>query len=110
VAQKLYIGNIPVEITDESLRPLLRKYDLHWVTIVADPETQQSRGIALAEVEHAQAAVSDINGEEYEGQRLHVVAIPETQSGRDVVYGRRVHRAHEKPGAPLRQPDEPDLE
>jgi RNA recognition motif-containing protein len=77
VSTSLYIGNLPWSATAESLGELLRteaQVDVESARVVTDRETGRSRGFGFVEVaqEHAEHAIAQLNGFEFEGRALTV--------------------------------------
>ncbi len=92
MGNRLYIGNLSFETTEEVLRALLaedgRKVkDIH---IVTDRETGRPRGFAFAEMANegeAQAAMQALDGRDLDGRALKVneakERAPRSGGGRD---------------------------
>ena len=87
MGNRLYVGNLPFSITEDSLRATLEEgggtcKDIH---IVTDRETGRPRGFAFAEMSNdaeAQAASDTLDGKELEGRNLTVnEAKPRTEGG-----------------------------
>lgn len=74
---RLYVGNLPFSITEDSLRAALEQSggtckDVH---IVTDRETGRPRGFAFAEMssdQEAQAVIDAWDGKELDGRNLTV--------------------------------------
>lgn len=73
---KLYVGNLPFNITEEDLRELFAPYgDLDTVQLITDRHTGQSKGFGFAEMlnnSHADAAIKALNESEYKGRKIKV--------------------------------------
>jgi RNA recognition motif-containing protein len=77
MGNRLYVGNLPFSITEDSLRAALEETggtckDIH---IVTDRETGRPRGFAFAEMAddaQAQAAIAAMDGKDLEGRNLTV--------------------------------------
>jgi len=85
MSKKLFVGNLPYTTTEDALRDLFsgEGRNVSRVTIVTDRDTGRSRGFAFVEMatdEEAQAAVTALNGADFDGRTL------------------RVDLAHDKPG------------
>jgi RNA recognition motif-containing protein len=75
MANKIFVGNLPANATEESLRRLFLKhgYPVREVELVSDGGS--TRGIAfvdLAPYANRRHAVNDINGNNFHGRRLIV--------------------------------------
>ena len=73
---KLYVGNLPYNITEEDLRELFLPYgELDTVQLIKDRHTEQSKGFGFAEMlnnSHADAAIKALNESEYKGRKIKV--------------------------------------
>lgn len=72
---KLYVGNLPYSMTDDSLRELFADHgNVQSANIVMDRETGRSRGFGFVEMDDADGrkAVEEMNGAECDGRRLVV--------------------------------------
>ncbi|MHC4547497.1 MAG: RNA recognition motif domain-containing protein [Planctomycetota bacterium] len=74
---KLFVGNLPYTTTEDHLRELFEAdgRTVAQITIVTDRDTGRSRGFAFVEMgspEDAQAAVSALNGSDFDGRSLRV--------------------------------------
>jgi RNA recognition motif-containing protein len=83
----LYVGNLPFDVTEDSLRAALQQgggtcKDIH---IVTDRETGRPRGFAFAEMANdaeAKAAIGRLDGQPFGGRNLTVnEAKPRPASG-----------------------------
>ena len=76
MAQKLYVGNLPYSINDDSLRDLFAPAGtVTSATIITDKMSGRSKGFGFVEMgseEEAKAAIDMFNGKEYEGRNLTV--------------------------------------
>jgi len=77
MSKKLFVGNLPYTTTEDALRELFGAdgRNVSRVTIVTDRDTGRSRGFAFVEMatdEEAQAAVSALNGTDFDGRTLRV--------------------------------------
>ena len=86
MGNRLYVGNLSFDITEDSLRAALEQHggtckDIH---IVSDRETGRPRGFAFAEMANesdAQAAISALDGKDLDGRNLTVAATPPAATG-----------------------------
>lgn len=74
---KLYVGNLPHSTTDSSLSEFVSKagFNVASALVIKDKLTGQARGfgfVELAEGSDLQRAVSDLNGQSFEGRALTV--------------------------------------
>jgi RNA recognition motif-containing protein len=83
MAQKLYVGNLPFQVTEDDLRNLFSPHgQVHSVNIIADRETGRPRGFAFVEMDGAEAAIQALDGHEFGGRNLKVnVARDRPQGG-----------------------------
>ena len=72
----IYVGNLPYNITEEQLRELFEQYGpVVSLRIIKDKFTGNAKGFAfveMAELEHGQQAVEQLNGKEFGGRTLRV--------------------------------------
>ncbi len=83
---RLYVGNLPFSVEESSLRALFEQNEreVTEVHLVTDRETGQLRGFGFVEMgssEHADAAIRELNGYEFEGRQLHVNEAHERAGG-----------------------------
>lgn len=73
---KLYVGNISFKTQEDELKGLFEtKGEVLSVKILKDRDTGRSRGIGFVEMssdEAAQAAIDELNGQEFQGRNLKV--------------------------------------
>jgi RNA recognition motif-containing protein len=74
---KLFVGNLPLNVTESALRTLFVRhgYDVSDIDLVREPLTGQSQGFAyvtLSPSADPSRAIEDINGNDFEGRRLMV--------------------------------------
>jgi cold-inducible RNA-binding protein len=73
---KLYVGNLPYEMTEEKLEALFSEAGhVASAKIITDRQTGQPRGFGFVEMDtkaEAQKAISMLNGKEVEGRVLAV--------------------------------------
>src|SRR4051794_3596091 len=76
MSTKLYVGNLPFDITEEDLRTLLSEHGpVNEIAVVMDKATGQPRGFAFATMntqEAASAAIQGLNGKAWRGRPLTV--------------------------------------
>jgi RNA recognition motif-containing protein len=74
-AKKLYVGNLPFEISREELSELFQDYgELYEIYMPMKPNSSEGRGFAFVTIksEEAERAIEDKNGIDYYGRRLVV--------------------------------------
>lgn len=89
--KKLFIGNLPKDASEESVRALFSKFGkVHSIKINSDIFTGKCRGTGFIEMEghEARAAIAKLNGQSVGGNLLKV-RFEDTQRG-----GRRSKRFH----------------
>ena len=72
---KLYVGNLPFTVTEESVRALFSPHGtVEKVSLISDRDTGQPRGFGFVEMANADAAraMQAINGTELGGRALKV--------------------------------------
>ena len=84
---KIYVGNLSFDTSEGSLRDAFAAHgDVEEVAIITDRDTGRSRGFAfvtMPDQSQAEAAISAMNGAEFDGRTLNVnEARPKTQGGR----------------------------
>ena len=76
MAKKLYVGNLSYNTTEDGLRDLFAQFGtVNSANIIIDRETRRSKGFAFIELDEddaADAAISQLDGQEYEGRNLRV--------------------------------------
>ena len=76
MSTKLYVGNLPFDITEDDLRNMLSQHGpVNEIAVVMDKVTGRARGFAFATMntpEAAQAAVLALNGKDWKGRPLTV--------------------------------------
>lgn len=71
--QKLYVGNLPLNTTEDAVRELFSQYGtVHSVKLITDRDTGQLRGFGFVEMDGASEAIQNLNGQEFEGRNLRV--------------------------------------
>ena len=82
--KKLYVGNLPWRIDDDSLRSLFEQFGaVHSATVINDRETGRSRGFGFVEMDDGDAdtAMSVMNGKDEGGRPLRVNEANERKPG-----------------------------
>lgn len=72
---KLYVGNLPFNATDDSVRALFASHGtVEKVTLITDRDTGQPRGFGFVEMSSADAqkAMQSLNGKDFGGRPLKV--------------------------------------
>ena len=72
---KLYVGNLPFNATDESVRALFSEHGtVETIALINDRDTGRFRGFAFVEMEDAaaKAAIEALNGLEVDGRVLNI--------------------------------------
>jgi RNA recognition motif-containing protein len=76
MSTKLYVGNLPFDITEDDLRHMLSAHGpVNEIAVVMDKITGRARGFAFATMntpEGANAAILGLNGKEWKGRSLTV--------------------------------------
>jgi RNA recognition motif-containing protein len=73
VSQKLYVGNLPFNTTEDQLKEHFSKYgEVSSVIIVKDRDTQRSRGFGFVEMYEISTALNEANGSTLGGRSLTV--------------------------------------
>ena len=73
---KLYVGNLPFDVTEADLRTMLSEHGpVEEIAVVMDKVTGRARGFAFATMntqEGATAAIQGLNGKDWKGRALTV--------------------------------------
>ena len=87
MSSKIYVGNLNYKTTENQLKDLFGQYgDVESVNIIMDRYTDQSKGfgfVEMAEEDAATAAISSLNGQEFDGRSLRVDEAKERKPRRD---------------------------
>jgi len=91
---KIYVGNLPDEVTEEELRQEFGTFgEVSSVNIITDKYTGRPRGFAFVEmatVSEGQAAIAGLNGKAMKDQTLNVnAARPPSESRGGGSYGNK---------------------
>lgn len=95
MAKKLYVGNLPYTVTDESLKDLFSEVGtVISANVITCKLSGRSKGFGFVEMEDEDAdkAVSALNGKEVEGRQI-VVDIARPMKPRDTSYNNRRGRS-----------------
>ena len=93
MSTRLYVGNLPLDVTENDLRDLLSQHGpVTEIHVIMDKMTGRPRGFAFATMnteEGAKAAILALNGKDWKGRALTVnEARPrEERSGGGRAYG-----------------------
>ncbi|NKB82280.1 MAG: RNA-binding protein [Nitrospirales bacterium] len=72
--QKLYVGNLSYDSTDQDLQDLFSQHGtVQSANVVTDRYTGRSRGFGFVEMstaEEAQQAITALNGQDFQGRNL----------------------------------------
>ena len=82
--KRLYVGNLPFDATDETVRTAFEAFGtVHEVSLVADRDTGRSRGFGFVEMDpqSASAAIEGLNNKDFGGRHLKVSEARERTSG-----------------------------
>ncbi len=76
MGKKLYVGNLPYTVSDSDLQRLFEPHGaVQSAQVVVDRDTGRSKGFGFVEMETgeaAQAAISALNGQDFNGRSLTV--------------------------------------
>jgi len=76
MSTKLYVGNLPYSITDESLAHAFSEYGtVQSAKIIMDRDSGRSKGFAFVEMstkEEATQSISQLNGAQLDGRAINV--------------------------------------
>src|SRR3954469_16862843 len=76
MSSKLYVGNLPFDITEDDLRNMLAQHGpVNEINVIMDRETGRARGFAFVTMntqEGANAAIEKLNGKDWQGRALTV--------------------------------------
>ena len=71
MGQKLYVGNLPYSVTEDTLRELFASYgEVQSVTVITDRDTGQPRGFGFVEMENASEAMAGLDGRDLEADSV----------------------------------------
>jgi RNA recognition motif-containing protein len=76
MSTKLYVGNLPFDVTEDDLRDMLSQHGpVNEIAVIMDKFTGKARGFAFATMntpEAATAAIQALNGKDWKGRALTV--------------------------------------
>lgn len=76
MSTKLYVGNLPFDITENDLRDMLSQHGpVNEINVIMDKMTGQARGFAFVTMntrEGFDAVIKGLNGKEWKGRTLTV--------------------------------------
>jgi cold-inducible RNA-binding protein len=76
VGRKLYVGNLPYDVTDSALQSMFEPHgDVLSAQVIMDRDTGRSKGFGFVEMatdQEAQAAIAAVNGQDLNGRALTV--------------------------------------
>ncbi len=76
MGRKLYVGNLPYSITEQTIREAFGKCGkVDSVALITDRDTGQSKGFGFVEMStdaEAQAAIQQMNGQSLDGRQIKV--------------------------------------
>lgn len=76
MAKKLYVGNLPYEISDEELKQIFSEAgNVESASIITDRNSGRSKGFGFVEMsseEEAEKAIETLNGSDIKGRRVVV--------------------------------------
>ena len=85
MSKRIYVGNLPFTATEDEVRNLFGAHgSVESVNLITDRETGRPRGFGFVEMgnsEHADTAISALNGYSMDGRPLTVNEAKERTSG-----------------------------
>jgi RNA recognition motif-containing protein len=76
VGKKLYVGNLPYDVTDSDLQSMFEPHGrVQSAQVIMDRDTGRSKGFGFVEMdsdEDAKAAIAAVNGQDLNGRALTV--------------------------------------
>ena len=86
MGRKLYVGNLPFSVTEQSLQSAFSKHGtVESANLITDRDSGQSKGFGFVEMRtdaEASAAISELNGTSMEGRAIKVnEAKPQARKG-----------------------------
>lgn len=76
MGQKLYVGNLSFQTTEDTLRTLFTEYgQIESVNLITDRYTGRSRGFAFVEMsteQEAEEAISNLSGKQVDDREIRV--------------------------------------
>ncbi len=82
MADKLYVGNLSYDVTENEVRELFASYgEVHSVKLITDRDTGRPRGFGFVEMENGSEAIDALDGREFAGRNLTVSVARERSGG-----------------------------
>lgn len=76
MGNKLYVGNLPYSVTDDSLKEIFAAAgNVQSAKVITERETGRSKGFGFVEMstdEEATKAINELNGKDIDGRKLSV--------------------------------------
>jgi RNA recognition motif-containing protein len=73
MAQKLYVGNLSYNVSEDAIRDLFAQFgEVLSVKLITDRDTVRPKGFGFVEMENAEEAISALNDKEVEGRPIKV--------------------------------------
>ena len=76
MGRKLYVGNLPFSVTEQTLQSTFSQHGtVEVINLITDRDTGQSKGFGFIEMRtdaEADAAIRELNGKELEGRAIKV--------------------------------------
>ncbi len=76
MTKKIFVGNLPFQLSDIELEDLFKEYgEVSSAKVVVDRRTDRSKGYGFVEMsaeDHAQQAIEALNGTEVKGRLINV--------------------------------------
>jgi len=84
---RLYVGNLPYSADEAAVRSLFEQNNrtVEEVKLIIDRDTGRPKGFGFVEMgnsEHADQAISELNGHSFDGRQLNVNEARERSGGR----------------------------
>ena len=87
MGKKLYVGNLPFSVNDDTLRTVFTEAgNVESAKVIIDRASGRSKGFGFVEMasdDEAQAAISNLNGKEVDGRPLRVSEARPMEGGRE---------------------------
>ena len=101
MSTKIYVGNLPYSVTDSSLQSNFGEFgSVSSARVMMDRETGRSKGfgfVEMASAEHAQAAITGLNGMSVDGRSIVVnLARPREAGGGSAGYSAAGYSANKR--------------
>ncbi len=87
MGRKLYVGNLPDSVTEQTLQDTFSQCGtVDWVNVITDRDTGQSKGFGFVEMSsdsEAQKAIQELNGSSLDGREITVNEAKPKKAPRD---------------------------